>query len=313
MNLIIIAVVAVLASTLAIFIDRRNQGKKKELPVTAEEQATTETTDATVEETEASSGKSGPLGRISSWSQRVTKGSKTLLAEQFQSWAGTNIDDVQLKNWLTELSPKANKALTEQLNDFCANLGFELSWLLDDTLEKDPEIEREARQVVIAYCTACWHAAQSYNDFELFKTMQEIEKQAFTREHKSLSRRLFTELVKRDMAASVPAELFVASEKERQEHMANAIRQAAETDREAFKAVLKEVMLTEGEVETTDPISTNGQSPAATESTSEAESKKTILPRMGRKKPKADESSEPESPAPTTPDTTQFAPDPSTS
>lgn len=231
MLLVTIAVVAVVGATIAVIVDRRLQAQKK-----SEQQ---EKDTAQKQEKQAESG--SMLQYVTNVRNRLL-GNKQETAKKFQTWADANIEDSDLKAWLTGLSPEAASALVDQLADFCANLGFELPWLIDEQMDKDPEINQEATAVVTSYCRACWRAAQSYNDFELFKVIGEIEHSPFARKNQELARRLFGELVKREMAASVPPELFLASEKERQEHMATAIKQAAETNRDKFKTVLKDVL-----------------------------------------------------------------------
>ncbi len=254
-----LAIAAVIGATIAIFVDRNIQARKKAAQIEAVE---TETATAQAEP------QSGNLFQyVTSIRNRLT-GNKAEVAKKFQNWAETNIEDAQLKAWLMGLSPEAAGALVEQLADFCFNLGFELEWLLEDTMSRDPEIKQEAVAVVTSYCRACWSAAQSYTDFELFKLLQEVEQAPFTRKHRDLSRRLFGELVNREMAASVPAELFLASEKEREEHMTKAIQQAAETNRDGFKTVLKDVLAAQAQEA---PASTNGASQSASSEEKPAE------------------------------------------
>lgn len=242
MSWIITATVLVVAAFAAIVVDRQIQVRRART-ITAKEEA-----EQTAEAPKTPEEKNRPrlLGGLLDWRKRLGKDKKEQ-AERFQTWAATNISDTGLRAWLTGLSPEAASALTEQLAEFCINLGFELDWVLTDQLAKDPEIAQHARSVIEAYCLACWRAAQGYNEFETFKTIQDILQAPFARERQELSQRLFAELVKHNMAPSVPAELFVAAEKERQEHMAQAIQQAAETNREGFKQALKDASRVEVE------------------------------------------------------------------
>lgn len=276
MNLVIIAAVAVVVSSLAVYIDRRLQARKGDTP------AIEETPKPKVSETEEAPPKKNRWEAVTNWRNRLTMtNGRKELGGQFQAWVTSHVGDEQLRDWIAGLSPEASKALMEELSDFCNNLGFELRWLFDDTLQQDPEIDREAQSVVIAYCTACWHAAKSHDDFELFKMVQQVTEQPFVRKHQALSRRLFAELVKRDVAPPIPAELFVADEKERQEHMARAITQAVKNDRKTFKLLLKEAMAAD---------SHQGEPAGHTSTTSAVESEpaqsENILTRITRKKVK---------------------------
>lgn len=280
------AIAAVIVATLAIFADRTIQARKKQ--------------DAAEPEPEQDS--KSKTDRATTYVKAIRNrltGNKQEKAHTFQTWAEANIEDAQLKAWLTGLSTDAASALADQLDDFCASLGFELRWLLDGTMSRDPDIQQEAIAVVADYCRACWHAAQGYNDFETFKVLQDMEQAPFTRKRRDLARRLFGELVKREMASSVPPDLFLASEKEREEHMAKAIQYAAEEYRDRFKTVLKEVVAAE-EAGTTD---TNGASqPASTETQTDEDSSKqrrgVSLGGFGKGKSKSQSASA----EPTTPD-----------
>lgn len=242
MTLIIIAVIAVVVATIAIYYDRRAQERKQ--IASPQDQKSVEA--KTTEGGEAAPQKSNVMENMTGWVRRLT-GNRQVESRRFQEWADANIKNHDLKEWIVNLSPEAAQALTEQVAEFCVNLGFELEWLLEGRLAQDPEIEAGAREVVVSYCSACWRATQEFADFELFKTMRAIEQNPFDRAHHGISRKLFAELVKADLAPSVPAELFVASERERQEHMTQAIRQASTSDREAFKRALRNAIIAEHE------------------------------------------------------------------
>jgi hypothetical protein len=260
MTTVALAIAAVIGATIALVVDRRMQAQR-------DSARNDEDQTETVQE-------HGQPGRLTKYMKNIgdkLTGSKQETARKFQTWADGNIEDSDLKAWLTGLSPEAASALSAQLADFCVNLGFELDWLLEGNMNQDPEIKQEALAVVTAYCRACWNAAQSYTDFELFRLLQEIEQEPFARKRRDLGRRLFGELVKREMAASIPPELLLASEKERQEHMARAIQQATEADRGKFKIVLKDVLEAE---KTGADIEDSSQSAASTTVKDETEKPK---------------------------------------
>lgn len=236
MSYIILAAVAVVVATLSIFVDRRIRANK--------EKAIVQPIDVEVTEEEQSGTNGEPKdkkGLLTDLKSRFST-NKQEHAEHFQQWISTNIENETLKQWLLALSPDAIRALTMQLNEFCSDLNCELSWLFENRLENDPEIERMLRDMVVSYCTACWHASQGYTDFELFKVIDEVEQNPFSRKNRDMSTKLFANLVKEDLAPSIPTELFMSSEKERQSHMSQAIHQAATSNRDAFKRVLRDVL-----------------------------------------------------------------------
>lgn len=283
MTLVYLAFAAVIGAIIAVFVDRGIQARK------AKKKAEESEVVATIEQVEAQTPQQPAqfMQVVSNVRNRLT-GNKQEKAKKFQVWVESSIEDAELKTWLLGLSPEAAAALAEQLAEFCYNLGFELPWLLDGKMAHDPEIQQEAIAVVTAYCRACWNAARNYSDFELFKLLQEIEQSPFTRKHRDLSRRLFGELVNREMAASVPAELFLASEKEREEHMTQAIRQAAETDRTGFKAILRDVLATQAQEAASTSVAGNGTGAAeasatAAEGETTTTSTRNLFGRKGKK------------------------------
>lgn len=245
MDIVTVTIAGAAVAGTAIFADRKIQERNKMVKMAETQEAIKESTTG---EAEQDQGPTGPLARYAANVRSRLTRNKQETAKKFQTWADATIEDDQLRTWLTRLSPEAISALTEQLADFCVNLGFELPWLLDGSLDRDPEIKQGAVAVVSSYCQACWNAAQSYANYELFKLLLEIEHEPFMRKHHDLGRRLFAELVKREMADAAPPELFMASEKERQTHMTKAIQQAAESNREMFKAVLKDVLVAQATV-----------------------------------------------------------------
>jgi hypothetical protein len=286
MSLIIFAAAAVVVATAAIFVDRKLQ-ENRQKSLTEQEQELPE------EQTEQAETPKEKKGFLTGWTKQLT-GNKQAQAEHFQQWVSNNVKNDQVKQWLLALSPEAIRALTNQLNEFCNDLNCDLSWLVENRLQNDPEIEKMVSNMVIAYCSACWQAAQGYTDFELFKVIDEVEQHPFSRKNRTISSKLFANLVKEELAPSVPAELFMSDEKERQAHMTQAIQQAAANNRDAFKRVLRDVLAEEVDITKhasaiQETPNTNGsqksqQEPTASES---AEGEKKKRPMFG-KKPKAE-------------------------
>jgi hypothetical protein len=235
MTLIIFAAGAVVVATLAIFADRHLLKNKQQ----AIEEPVEQTEPKKVEQTEPETKEKTPL--LPDW-KKYLPGNKKDVVVPFQKWVSDNVELEPLKQWLVSLSPDAIQALSLQLSGFCSELNCELSWVTEKRMEQDPEIEHMVRDMVISYCTACWCASQGYADFELFKVIDDLEKNPFTKKNRLISSKVFTNLVKEGLAPSVPADLFMSNEKERQAHMAQAIQQAATSDRDSFKRVLRDVL-----------------------------------------------------------------------
>lgn len=180
---------------------------------------------------------------------RILPGKKQELAKQFQEWSTEAlVEQKALKEWLAAFSAEEAQSFTNQLASFCADLNLDLAWLVQKKLDKDPQIEQVAKQVVIDYCQACYQAAQAQEDFKAFDTFQAMVQNP--KGHRALSQKLFTQLVNQKLAKPVTADLFLAPEDKRQEHMTEAISQAADKDRQKFITILKEVLAEEEKTDT---------------------------------------------------------------
>jgi hypothetical protein len=228
MSVYIPLVIAVLViGFLSIGMDRRWQARKadKDSP---EEDDTSE--------------KSSRLGNLK---DKVTGGkNQEELAKKFQAWAGSALTTKEkgLKSWIEDLSLEEAKVFAGQVDAFCADMNMDLAWLVDEKLDKDPQLEKAAKSIVISYCVACWEAMQAQNDFKVFTTYQSMIDKPSTKANQALSQKLFTELVKQDMAPAISPELFVASEKEKQAQVMESIQQAADSNQAKFNTIFKQVL-----------------------------------------------------------------------
>ncbi len=168
----------------------------------------------------------------------------------FQDWAKKRLTSREkaLKNWLMTFSPEEAEAFTKQLNTFCATVNIELIWLIDEQLDKNSELKKTAKKVVVSYCQACFQAAQAQSDFQAWGAYQRMIENPSSKAHRALSKKLFVELVKQDMAPTIPPNLFLAAEEEQQAYIMEAIQQAAEADRVKVHTIFKQIIeLTQAE------------------------------------------------------------------
>lgn len=181
---------------------------------------------------------------FSNLKQKVSGGKKEpKLSQQFQSWAAETLNkEKDLQKWLTSLSDEGIQSLTDQLADFCASLNLNLAWLVSKRLDQDPDLRKVAEDVVVAYCKACWNAAEAQDELQVFKTYVNLKENPNSKENKQLSQKIFAELVNRDLASPASPELFLAGDSDRQQHVMQTINQVADRDRKAFNKVLREVI-----------------------------------------------------------------------
>jgi len=192
------------------------------------------------------------VGKSSSVRNTFSRKAQPDPVQLLRAWAAESLNQNKgLQNWITTLSDNGAQALTQQLIDFCHNLNVELMWLLDKGLEKDPELKQTIGEIAVGYATACWKAAQAQEDLKTYQSYLSLLENPTSKENRVLSQSVFTELVKRGLTPAVKAELFLATDKERQEHVLEAIKKAAEKDRKAFNQVLSTVIFNTAKGEAT--------------------------------------------------------------
>lgn len=168
------------------------------------------------------------------------------LAQRFREWATAALaQDENTSSWLKALSAEANIAFTQQVAEFCTEMGFELSALLDGQLNQLPTTEQKAREIVLHYCRANRQAAVAQHDFDAFKRYLAYLRAPSQKANQLFGQSLYVKLVQQEVAPPPPFDIMLASEADRRAHIVTAIRQAAAQQPAAFHAALQEV-ITEG-------------------------------------------------------------------
>lgn len=159
----------------------------------------------------------------------LAAGGQPELAQQLRAWAVADLQDAQLRGWISTLSTEQLQAMAEHLATFCSSLGFELSWLIGRRFPHEAQRET-ARAVVEHYCAACWQATRARGDFQRFEQIVGLLDQPFSREHRPLTQRLYADLVRRRAVPPITPELSVAPEHERHAFVARALKEIAASD-----------------------------------------------------------------------------------
>lgn len=152
-----------------------------------------------------------------------------------------------LTTWLALLDVEEAKMFANQVRTFSESLNFELSWLLNEDLNNEPELKEAFEEAVSLYSLAYFRALQVEEELRLFITFRAWQENPSAKEYQELTQNLFAALVEKGLAAPAPTKLFLAENRRRQKHAESAIRQAADKDKKAFYAILKEVMAFETE------------------------------------------------------------------
>lgn len=209
----------------------------------------------------------------SSWIDKVSTGFANLrdrltgkwqetLATHFQKWVAEAKIDKSLKDWLTGLDKAQAEELTAQLAAFCNSLGLELYWLIENKVDVDASLKKQAEGIVISYCTACHTAANANADFKKFAVYQSLLTEPKTKANLELSKKVYAELVSRKIAAEASADLLLSNDKDRQSHVTKTIQESAEKNWKGFADALTEAMK-ETEVASEPAPASEPEAPAA--------------------------------------------------
>lgn len=145
------------------------------------------------------------------------------------------------KTWVEGLAPHQVEEFAQGAASFASGLGVELAWLLDGKMDEDADLKQEIEDAMVLYCQGYWKAALVQEDTETFAAF--LAWQDDPKKHRDLSQRLFARLVEDGTIATSP-DLYLASEKERWDHIVQSLRDFAGRDRSAFLALFKQVRAT---------------------------------------------------------------------
>lgn len=167
--------------------------------------------------------------------------------EQLQEWFA-NVEPPQvpieeLKSWLATRHLQEAQRLTKDIARFTDDVNFDLSWVTEEHLERNPQLKEALSEAVIFYCIANFKASQVGLQIRAFVTFKQWQKNPSSPELREFSRLLFARLIDKGLVSPVPPELFLASEKERQKYAEAAINQSAETAQDSFNSILDSVIL----------------------------------------------------------------------
>ncbi len=140
--------------------------------------------------------------------------------------------------WLSGLSDKELERFTQRVAQFCATLNFDIAWLTDAQVSREPELKQAVEDTVLLYSLATWRANNVQQDVTSFLAYQAWV--ANPNRHKAFGQELHAVLIQRGLV-TVPPELYLAPEQERLEQATTAIRKVADEHPAAFRAALHQV------------------------------------------------------------------------
>lgn len=178
--------------------------------------------------------------RIAVPTLRSSANQATDLAQRFRQWTATALHEEQATSaWLAALSTEAHTAFTQQITEFCEEMGFDLAALVDGQLDSFPTTAQQATQIIRYYCRANYEAAAAQDDFEATRRFLAYLRAPLAKEHQAFGARLYASLQEKQVATE-PAETTTGTTTPTQ--MLETICATAVRNPTAFNAVLSEVV-----------------------------------------------------------------------
>jgi hypothetical protein len=163
---------------------------------------------------------------------------------KFRAWAASDLgENPPLQAWLASLPEAGFQALTQRVVKFCADLNIQLSWLVERHVDVAPPLRLATKTIVADYLEVCWQAIRHQGDISLFGKYHKLVANPADARYRDLRRQVFTRLTALGLAEPLPTyELIMASELQRQVLAADAIREAAAKDWDAFAKIFAELL-----------------------------------------------------------------------
>lgn len=165
-------------------------------------------------------------------------------ARQFQEWAtigslheheanfqGMSEEKQQaFEAWLRNLDEKEAKALAKRAGKFCKASDLNLNWLFSEAAHKDTELTEGVTASVVAYLVAYWEATEVQDRAAAFVTYEKWQNSPTNLRNRAMTQALYNKLSADGAVPAISADLVLASQKKRLEHIVAAIQQVAEQD-----------------------------------------------------------------------------------
>ncbi|MEZ4868205.1 MAG: hypothetical protein R3C14_43155 [Caldilineaceae bacterium] len=164
--------------------------------------------------------------------------------EKLRTWMATAfVGDPTLKRWMAELNDEQLQAFAEHIAAFAHEMGFELSWLLDQKLQPSPDLERALARVISNYCNACLHAVRAQDDLEMYKALRNYLEHPDGRLQREFGQALFGQLMEQKLTSIRIADHLSLPDPKRRQQITMTIQQVAAEKPGEFNRVLKEVVV----------------------------------------------------------------------
>jgi hypothetical protein len=182
-------------------------------------------------------------GPINGLRQQLFGHKQAELVIPFRTWMEQALlGEPALRHWLATLSDDQLALFTKYIDAFCREMGFELSWLVNQDLRQNPALAQAVTQVVATYCRACQQAVVLQEELEAYKALRSYEQNPNAPRNRDFGQALFGKLLEQGLVSINIADHLALPERQRRREILLTIQKTASQKQEAFNQILKEVV-----------------------------------------------------------------------
>jgi len=147
----------------------------------------------------------------------------------FRSWIDDAFDEnPEIRQWLGSLSDEQLEAYTSYLAEFCQDMGFELDWLFDTNMAREPELAKALEKIILQYSQASYQAVSTQQEIMAFKALSDYLQNPISRQNLQLSQKVFGKLIEQGLTPINISEHLSLSNRERKEQITQTIQTIAQ-------------------------------------------------------------------------------------
>ncbi len=176
---------------------------------------------------------------VPSLSKRRDKKRKQL-ATMMLAWADET-DRHGVGIWMRGLSTKDLNILVRDVDLYTKDMGFDLLWMLDGQID-DPSLYDHVNQTVFKYVQSFYLASIFQDDMRLYTTMVQFLNNMQTRKNRPKAEAIYRHLSINGAIPAADINILFENRSKRIRYIEEVIRQAAQSNRTAVKAAVKDVM-----------------------------------------------------------------------
>jgi len=182
------------------------------------------------------------------------------MSENFLRWADEQLgDEPELRQWLHSVPEVGIQLLTQRLADFCTDIGFELTWVLNGSLQIDKTLHATIRRVIVNYCRSCYYAVTAFPDLRSIQPYLDFQAAPTDKANRPFGMQLYAELAAAKLTQPASPNALLADEPERWSYVVQAIAGAAAAHPRQVHAIVQKMVRAAAE-----PPATDNEQPAKT-------------------------------------------------